>query len=356
MLLQKIKNLLKNEHREKSVCLVGPLPEPIGGVSTYCNRCVCGDLAHLYGEVVDVYQHKNKLENVSQVKHHVAPHNAIFGKLMWFWRKISFTNSQVVHFNFSSVNSLFFLLICIKMDRRWVLMLHNGRLKKGNFFQQILIKLALEKFDKILALSPKQIEYYAQFDFTDKLELMDSYLPPVIEKKSGDYLFSHVFTKFDKVVLGSGYSLDIYRFDFIVKFAENNPEIGVIIVVYGNSTKDIVELLTWAKQQFSNFFVFNAMPESEFLYLLSIASVYVRPNDVDSFGIACADAILLNTPVVASDVCTRFVGCALFETGNYSHFEQSVNNALYITPNVPHDLIRHEIEFKIKQYKKVYLV
>jgi hypothetical protein len=301
-----------------------------------------------------MYAHTNKVKNNMVAKHHVVHTNFFISKIFWFWKKISYTDCVTVHFNFSSVNSLLFLLLCIKKNRRWVLMLHNGKLSYCAGIKSFLIKLALKRFDVILALSPKQEEYYANLNFKNTTVPLNSYLPPVIQKKSGVYPFHGVFEKFDRVILGSGYSLEIYRFDFLIEYARLNPMIGVIVVTYGNSSKDITDLLNSSEIELENFFVFDSMAENEFLYLQSMASAYVRPNDVDSFGIACADSILLNTPVVASDVCSRFEGCTLFKAGDYSDFSRSINKVLNTPFSIPEGIIQREKELKIKMYTKAY--
>ena len=337
------------------VCLVGPLPDPVGGISSYCNRCINGDLSNYYSEVIDFYPHMSKVEVPNSVSHKVAPVKYFVLKLIWFWYKISFTNCNVVHFNFSSTASLLFSLFCWKKNRKWVVMLHSGNLQSGGFLRNVLMKISLKKYNTIIAISSKQKNFYESMRYNFNIVDVDSYLPPPSNLKTEICKnIEIVFETFSSVVLGSGYSLEIYRFDFIIDYARKHPDIGIIIITYGNSDESVTRMLKIAQQELKNVYIFSTINEGMFLHLLSRVSLYVRPNDVDSFGIACADSILLNTPVVASDTCTRYQGCKIFETGNYQDFEDAVDEGLRSTVKLSSKLVLAESRNKIQLYKKVY--
>ena len=126
------------------------------------------------------------------------------------------------------------------------------------------------------------------------------------------------------------------------------------MVVYGERSPEVMTMLEIADKELSNFQILESMPENKFLYLLSIASLYVRPNDIDSFGIVCADAVLSGTPVVASNVCDRFPGVTLFEAGNYQDFANKVNQCLLEDLKSSSKTTEQVYAEKIIQYEEVY--
>jgi len=63
--------------------------------------------------------------------------------------------------------------------------------------------------------------------------------------------------------------------------------------------------------------------------IMQECSLYLRPTNADGFAIAVAEACEFGVPVVASNVCARPQGCALFETRSDEAFSQCVKKVLY---------------------------
>lgn len=314
------------------VALVGSLPNPIGGVSTYILRCLNCFENYFYDEVIDPYASEYKV-NIP-ITHHVTKYKGIL-KWLWLSYMVSTSKSRVIHFNFSSARSLIIALISFKGSKKWVVTLHNGNLNVKSRFYRLVIQFAVSRMDNVLYISDKQKFFYQSLlgkKTVDKLINLDSYLPPPLTyidtKLPTD--FSVFSSKFNHLGLANGYAKNIYCFDFLIKFAKENPDIGIILVVYGDSFDlETSELLAYAAEELKNVLIMSSVNPDVFLAMLNTVDIYLRPNYVDSFGIACADAILFGKKVVASDVCNRFQGCTLFEAGNYRDFEKKVKNAFY---------------------------
>jgi len=74
--------------------------------------------------------------------------------------------------------------------------------------------------------------------------------------------------------------------------------------------------------------VFDSQSEDLFNQCLAQSDCLLRLNSVDSFGIAVADAITLDVPVVASDVCERFPGAVIVSDFDYDTIDLAIEQAL----------------------------
>ncbi|WP_345877392.1 hypothetical protein [Shewanella algae] len=310
---------------ENKVTLVGAIPSPMGGVSTYMLRCVQFFGGRYYSEVLDPYP--SEVKEKILIKHKVPKFKGVY-RWLWLALKVSISKNRVIHFNFSTTKSLYILLLSFRLRRKWVVMLHNGDLQNNGLLSSLLFKLALAKVDKVLYISKEQKLFYSDNGIQNhKLFHLDSYLPPKLNEKNVPIPLEFISfrAKYNKVIFGNGYRTKLYNFDYLVKFAERNPTIGVVVLLYGSTYDvEIKELLEEVDLKLDNLLMLNSVSPSSFIKLLSCIDIYVRPNSVDSFGLACADSILLGKKVVASDVCERFSGCTLFASGNYSEFEGKV--------------------------------
>ncbi|MFS1918559.1 glycosyltransferase [Vibrio sp. 10N.286.45.E10] len=240
-----------------------------------------------------------------------------------------------------------------------MLTLHNGSLKLPSGIIGFLCSYALGRFDKILVISQKQYDFMQRMGLSHKCIFVDSYIPLKNELNlsiKNKTRVTRFIENYDKCLLGSGYGKKIYCFDYLVDFSRDNPSVGLIIVLYGEFEKDVINFLKESALQLDNLILLDSLEESEFNSLLQHIDIYVRPNSVDSFGIACADAIMFGKLVVASDVCKRFEGVNTFKTNDYDDFVRVLNSALLSTHSKlteldPELLIQEKISVYNKAYK-----
>lgn len=55
-----------------------------------------------------------------------------------------------------------------------------------------------------------------------------------------------------------------------------------------------------------------------------ISDVFIRPTTTDIEGISVKEALWVNTPAIASDICERPAGTLLFENRNYLDLKDKV--------------------------------
>jgi len=341
---------------KNKVTLVGAIPSPMGGVSTYILRCIQFFGGRYYSEVLDPYPSIEK-EKIA-VKHKTPQFKGIY-RWLWLALKVSTSKNSVIHFNFSTTKSLFILLLSIKLRRKWIVMLHNGELKNKGRLSRLLFKFALAKVDKVLYISNFQKAFYTDNGIQNyKLVHLDSYLPSKIQEKNISLPSEFILfrSKYKKVIFGNGYRTKLYNFDYLIKFAERNISVGVVIILYGsNYDVETNDLLVKSNLRLDNLLILKSVSSCAFIKLLSCIDIYVRPNYVDSFGLACADSILLGKSVVASNVCERFEGCILFDAGNYEDFECKIIQSMQTTQVIKDQVeISTYLKNKQLQYSKIY--
>jgi len=311
--------------------LVAPLPDPVGGVTTYSSRLV-GIMGDELDGVVDLYPNKLKVYKSSNYK--VSPLKFPYS-LFWFFAKYLMAKKAVYHLNFSTVMSLAAFAFIPKLRNKWMITLHNGALKipTGLIASTLINKLVVRKIDLFLAINENQSRFYREeLNIPEsKVILHDSYIPvfnsPPVIRNSCLLDFTD---KFPKYILANGYVKPIYNFEILIEFAKENPDIGVLIIAYGERDMSYSKMLEKQIEDLSNVCIFEAVSQSTFLSLLNGCTVYVRPNKVDSFGIAVADAINFGISVVATNVCRRYPGTIIVDVNKPELFKSEINRALKI--------------------------
>lgn len=313
--------------RRNNIILIGPLPPPVGGVSTHIERLS----QHFQDQceyIIDLYPGVEK--RISSDVHKVSRRKGWIYKLYFLARWLLNAKARIAHFHFSTYGSLLLLTCLPKLRKKWVLTLHHGALSDGNKVLSFLKLFALNRVDVIIAISHSQEIFYKRKNISSKkIKRLSSYLPPVFNNDGKvPEQFSNIKSAFSNVILANGYVTKIYRHDFLIALARRRPDVAVVLVIYGEFEKKCYEQVYEASRELDNFFIQSSVPNQDFLSMLKLCDCYVRPNAVDSYGLAVADACSLSVPVVASDVCERHPGAILFESGNFEQFDSKVEQAL----------------------------
>jgi len=303
----------------RHVLVVGGLPEPIGGVTSFIYRLADNNKVTT---IADLYPSKKK----------VTPLN-FEGQVFYYKGLLSFLCSLIfsskisegitdIHFNFSKTRSLIiFLIPFLKKSLRFHLTLHHGSLKRS--YPEFMFRYIFSKIDVIYSLSESQHSFYKIYVLADyeKLKMSTSYVPvppPSLNlriKEIDDFIDDKKFS------IISGYCSRIYNHDWVVRlFNEVELNQKLVIFLYGFIDEKYLELIQALSENNARINFFFNVPQDIFGFYLSKASFYLRPNSTDSFGIAVADAVNYGVTVLASDVCKRYSGTFLFKPLSYECF------------------------------------
>ncbi len=297
----------------KKYIIVGGLPSPIGGVTTFLRRMMHWD-ADKIELFIDFYPGE-KQALPKDVLNKTVFLQSKWSMFFWFFRHAKHTRNRLVLFNFSTVRALLALALLRKpAAAKWALILHHGTMATGGPIMARLARKALAKMDCVYALSDHQMQFFLSMGVSaTKIRKAISYYPPVPNEDDPDALMalSALKERHSKVLVMSGYPTDIYNFQIAIDQIISGalPQMSLVIFLYGQG--NLREPIVALGNTRADITVFEDMPESFFNTFLKNADGLLRLNTVDSFGIAVADAVCFGVPVVATDVCQRYLGARL---------------------------------------------
>jgi len=341
----------------KTVTIVGGVPAPVGGVTSYISRLINYFPEYFY-QVLDLYPYVKKevISNTLNIDHKIFKGLLSIGCIYELMK----IKNGIVHFNFSTAKALFPLILIWKRSNvKWVLTLHNGKPDSNinqilpGFLLKYCFKYSLTKFDRISSLNDYQSNFYNKYDVYSECVIdMDTFVP-YIKAISGDLPMS--FVEFRKkhqresIILMNGYGKRFYNFHLGVEFVNTNSDYLLVIVIYGDIDDVYYQELMYLIGDNDRVLIIEGIEQSIFLNLLGNVHIYLRANSIDSFGIAVADAVCMGKTAIASDVCKRFPGCYLYVDGEK---EQLFN--LLETKHLVNEEIDFNQEYYFKQLKNVY--
>lgn len=325
------------KNNDKNIVIVGAIPSPIGGVSTYLYRYVLKNHDNI-DKFFDLYYDDSKYTLPKDIKYFLTPKNKLFSAF-WIFGKMCSTKDKKVFFNFSTSKALLLLLLLPKRNNYWILMLHHGELReKFNQYSPVMkkmIKAVIKKFDEIQYISDSQLAFYKTFNNINKVSIKktSTYVavdPKNIQENAFPVKLQKFINTYDVKLIMSGYPRELYRYDLLVDYliGKKLDNICLVICLYGEEEKEYMDLIKDKIKGLGYIKLVYNLDMYEFLSLLSQSDIYIRTNNIDSFGIAVADAVTLGLDVLASDICIRYEGTKLFRTDNIADFENNMDALL----------------------------
>lgn len=307
----------------RDTIVIGGLPNPIGGVTTFLSR-----LVRAYPQFVlafiDLYVSNDKRIPSNYKGEYILVANKLLAIFKILLLQFKYKEKEIF-FNFSSGNSLVFFLLLPKFNNEWSLMLHHGHLESK--LPRLLLRFILNKFDTIYTLNERQAEFYKSIKPCYPLVEETSYVPAVLVNISDleKLPLNKAREQNLKIIVGSGFPRPLYQHHILIDLINKNKNTFLFLFLYGDGELK-EELLNLNHSRVK---VFLDKREDIFNFYLSEADIYVRPTLEDSFGIACADSVEFGTTVIASNVCKRYLGVNVFDLSNpseiYNLFYKSLN-------------------------------
>ncbi len=270
--------------------------------------------------------------------HIISPFHSRFLSILWLQWRLLCQNHGVLHFHFSDVKGLIFVAFLLRRSQATILSLHHGVTSVSARYQQVLRFLApliRRKIGTIHALNTDQQAFYqsvigfadsAVFQCPTHISPDDQDQPLTAETRS---LLAEVMP----YVLTSGVGNRLNRADLVLDYWATRPKDGMHLVVsiYGDIDPHYADELRKKATALPTATLIGAMPENDFNALLKSAAVYIRPAEVDSFGIAVADSLAFGTPVLASDACNRADDVHVFGRYNMAEMADKLEEILLET-------------------------
>lgn len=295
--------------------VVGPIPNPVGGVSSFITRLLYRHLDAI-DCVMDPYPGRKALPTGVPAKTHVRTAGKI-GLYLGLSSRVLLRNIRRIFFNFSTPSSLIFIALLPKArNDTWCLMLHHGELKiPRNVIARAVMQASLRRFDTVYSISPKQDCFYEKMCREGAhLCRTTSYIKPVPAEPNADamMLLEECRTRFDSIYIMSGGPSAIYNYRPAVEMFLNDPPKASCLHIFLYSKGAELEWLLSLPQRSDRIFVHYGKDEAFFQTFLRGSDVLLRLNLVDSVGFVVRDAVEFGVKVIASDVCPRPESAVVF--------------------------------------------
>ena len=307
--------------------ILGTLPTPVGGVSTFLNR---------------LKSHLNKagiFPDVFNPSESPKPGYNFWGLLFRLLQK----RYDQVRIHSPSLQSLSAILIARLFTRFDIYFtVHNPVLFSDISIPfRFVLGSILNKAVSIIAVSQltRQTIIDSKPHLENKIVIQSSYLPPDLERKEEikgqypaslvEFLQSHSPTfilNAYKIHFKDG--IDVYGFDLsielLIRLSKKIPNVGLILAyaVDEGSSKYIADKTKYLDELGlkKSFFALEGFPE--IWPIFEDCEVMLRPTLYDGLGISVGEAILMGCPVIASDAAERQPECHIFKSRNIDDLEK----------------------------------
>ena len=316
------------------VLIIGGFPPPYGGITVHIQR-LFNYLKSNDIECTVLNQHGDKFIKSIDDPNIINLRGNKFVKIIKMVAILADKKFDIIHFHTSQFNNFIlggFFLLSILKNRKKIITIHSGSFVKKYFLKSFIFKfqsrMILNKFDHFIAVNPEQQSFYLKElkKSINLVSLIPTFLYPQnnLKIKLEDKIIKSIIElkeNVDFVAIVSGYIYKYYGFEFVINSVNDimkmkNVKIGIVFVFYASYEENYKNIIMKMINNCNHTIVFNNLDPSCFLEVLKQCDILIRPTLVDSFGVTVAEAIYLNIPVIASDVCKRQDGTILFKTGS----------------------------------------
>lgn len=321
------------------VTLLAPYPPPYGGISVHVQRLK----KRLDGMGVDctVYAYSGG----SGKENGVIPIRSRGG---WLLSRLWHPSDGVLHCHGYSPMALVALALLSFLGRKKIIMTTHGFLfekMKVPLWDRIVFKIASKTNIYFIVESAVLRERIMSLGIKPKninRENILAFIPPSVSQEDIAQIPKHIWNfikSHSPIIVSNAYRVafyngeDLYGIDMCVELCgelkRDYPNVGFVFCLpdIGDSRylREMERRIAKKKLRSNFLFVTRPMP---FYPILMKSDVFVRPTNVDSYGVSVAEAIYLGKPAVASDVCSRAEGTVLFRSRDMGDFAQKVREVL----------------------------
>lgn len=305
------------------IFLINPSPGNVGGITSH--------LANLEKRL----KHDQIPCDIIAIDSYGASNNPFISLLRLFRKLFRTPNFQeaILHFH-TSKKALPFLLAILPLwlirKNSVLLSIHSGQYIEWlnyNLFYRFLHRLLLPLATRVVFMNEAQArEIKLLFP-----KIRVNWSTPFIAVNSVHNVRKAVPSlHYPLKLIGSGMWADYYRHEDLIEAAEQTSlylSLPVeLTLVMGTANADlnyrqrIFNLIQHKQYEKLNVLILEDC--HEMLKQLADNDIYVRSSSVDSYGLSVAEALYVNTPSVATDVCPRPKGTKLYKAGRVASLKE----------------------------------
>ena len=255
---------------------------------------------------------------------------SIGGRLL----KLRFGGTRLFHFHASNQALIFYLFgpLLALLGARVILSIHSGYgfnnwLDEHPWYDR-LNRLALRTLDQIVFMNPQESERTAQrYTFLKgRISTVNPFIAPaneIVRSLPQRQVDPNVFRIVTIGAWGSRYNVE-EAVEAAARLAEEVPVRVSITVVQSTSTFEPAykDQVLGRFDELSDRLIIKVIEDTDaILPLLATHDVFVRPSKGDSYGLCVAEALLVGTPAIATDVCQRCSTALLYRQGDSNRLD-----------------------------------
>lgn len=296
--------------------IVGPYPPPIGGISIHIER-LSGKLekANISHLIFNHYDY-------SDTKKVIATQKSKFWYIKFLFKKVD----GIIHFHqFSYWHYFYYLTFCLFKKNPVFITIHEDNILKYHPIKRELAFFCLRNTKSMYTFCvSKRLSRYLNIRQI-KSKYLPGFIPPsaVTPKKNHSFNDFFVFSmwKVTPEIADSIYGMSL-AFELL-----NKIDLPMLFLVGSRAETDTYFIDKTIRK-------YNVNKKIKVLYdqplvdNISGAKFILRTNNIDGYGISLEEAMYLNTPAIATNVCKRPKGTILFEAGNLLDLTNIVSRVL----------------------------
>jgi len=314
--------MINSKSNSLGILLIGGYPPPYGGITVHIKR---------FHEYCNNINYKIKIITQFEAPNHpdvISLKGSKIFKLVCLAYWIRSFKGKIIHIHSSRLNNLIWgglLLHWVGRGKIIVITNHSGNfsINSSKSIRDKYIRHIFKRFNYIICLnSYQQMMFRKSLKIPyNRLPIIPSYIPMTNTKFIPSEYIHKYFQKIKQhvknILITTGYLEDYYGYDILIEAVKKiNMSIGVLFIFYTTTNYKYRKLLIDMINKTSNMWYLEDILSDDMMYLIQNASILVRANTADTYGMVIGDALQLGTPVIASDICPRHPGTILFKTGD----------------------------------------
>ena len=325
-------------NKKPKIALIGVYPPPYGGVSVHIQRL--NEKLEKKGFECIIYDSGKEKE--------ILQKNVKATKSTKGWMLNYFLNAKedIVHYHgYEPKSLLLFSLFSIVRKKKVIFTFHSFRynIKNIGLLHKFIFWIANRANLYFIVVGPQIKEKIISLGIRpENIEVTPSFIPPAVREKDIAEIPQEVWDFMDShspVISANAFRISFYNnqdlygidmcIDLCANLKEDYPQMGFVFCLPDIGDYEYFEKMKRriADKCIENNFLF--ITEQHQLYPIIMRSdVFVRPTNVDGYGVSIAEAIYFKVPAVASDVCQRPEGTILFRSRDIDAFTLKIKDVL----------------------------
>jgi len=327
--------MMPNPTKKKTVLQIGPLPPPTGGVSIHIWR-----LSHLLKDDFEI----DFVDEAKEVKKEFFNIRSLrFGQ---YFKRILKSDLIYIHSGKNSLR-LFHILSGKLLGKKVIMTLHAYPAIKPRYSRYI-DEFFYKKADKVISVNAVILERVTLP--ASKSVIMHAFIPPIMDeenplpdtvslwlrkmKEEGRLVICANAWRLDKFNNEDMYGLDMC-IEVVKKLKDRGLQLAFIFnVATVEKSKDIFDNYQQRIAELGLRDCFYLVSERlSFVRLIQGSDIVIRPTNLDGDSLTIREALMLGTPILASDVVERPKGTLLFKTRDFADMEEKLSSALLKAKN-----------------------